>query len=293
MARPPSTDDNSENYAESDGSNSPHRLAFDRFGKGEPMVLLHGQGFSRRSWDPIIDALSDDHDVIAVDLPGHGDSPRQPKGRGSAPHDLAVAVTELLDDLGLDRPHVVGHSSGGWIALELGRLHRASTITALAPAGLWRSAPPHMRLAMRQFRINAKLVRLLAPDAPESRLVRGVSMLPASGRPFSLPYEPVRTMVHDLAAAPGFGESLHALESRRFSDGAAITAPVTIAFGSRDMVMLPGIARQRDQLPEHTRWVTMPKCGHLQVFDDPDAVVELLLAATDPDRRAQLGAPLR
>ena len=88
-------------------------------------------------------------------------------------------------------------------------------------------------------------------------------------------------MVHDLAAAPDFGESLRALESRRFSDGAAITAPVTIAFGSRDMVMLPGIARQRDQLPEHTRWVTMPKCGHLQVFDDPDAVVELLLAATE------------
>jgi pimeloyl-ACP methyl ester carboxylesterase len=273
--------------------NSTERLAFDRFGRGEPMVLLHGQGFSRRSWDPVIDALSDHHDVIAVDLPGHGDSPRQPEGRGSAPSDLAVAVTELLDELGLDRPHVVGHSSGGWVALELGRLHRASTITGLAPAGLWRSAPPHMRLAMRQFRINAKLVRLLAPDAPASRLVRGVSMLPASGRPFRLPYEPVRTMVHDLAVAPGFGESLRALESTRFSDGAAITAAVTIAFGSRDMVMLPGIARRRDQLPDHTRWVTMPGCGHLQMLDDPAAVVELLLAAVDPDRRTRLGAPLR
>jgi pimeloyl-ACP methyl ester carboxylesterase len=273
--------------------NSTERLAFDRFGRGEPMVLLHGQGFSRRSWDPVIDALSDHHDVIAVDLPGHGDSPRQPEGRGSAPSDLAVAVTELLDELGLDRPHVVGHSSGGWVALELGRLHRASTITGLAPAGLWRSAPPHMRLAMRQFRINAKLVRLLAPDAPASRLVRGVSMLPASGRPFRLPYEPVRTMVHDLAVAPGFGESLRALESTRFSDGAAITAAVTIAFGSRDMVMLPGIARRRDQLPDHTRWVTMPGCGHLQMLDDPAAVVEMLLAAVDPDRRTQLGAPLR
>jgi hypothetical protein len=65
-------------------------------------------------------------------------------------------------------------------------------------------------------------------------------MLPASGRPFSLPYEPVRTMVHDLAAAPGFGESLRALESTRFSDGAAITAAVTIAFGSRDMAAASG-----------------------------------------------------
>jgi pimeloyl-ACP methyl ester carboxylesterase len=42
-------------------------------------VLLHGQGFSRRCWDPIVDALAADRDVIAVDLPGHGDSPRQPR----------------------------------------------------------------------------------------------------------------------------------------------------------------------------------------------------------------------
>jgi pimeloyl-ACP methyl ester carboxylesterase len=293
MARSPEKLDSSPVHGGPDGANSATRLAFDRFGKGEPMVLLHGQGFSRRSWDPVVDALSDHHDVIAVDLPGHGDSPRQPDGRGSAPRDLAVAVTELLDELGLDRPHVVGHSSGGWVALELGRLDRAGTITGLAPAGLWRFAPPHIRLAMRQFRLNAKIVRLVAPDAPENRLVRGVSMLPASGRPFSLPYEPVRTMVHDLATAPGFGETLRALESSRFSDGAAITAPVTIAFGSRDVVMLPGIARRRDQLPDHARWVSLPKCGHLQMFDDPDAVVELLLAAADPDRRARLGTPIR
>ena len=172
-------------------------------------------------------------------------------------------------------------------------MHRATTVTGLAPAGLWRSTPPHMRLAMRQFRINAKLVRRLAPDAPASRLVRGVSMLPASGHPFSLPYEPVRTMVHDLAAAPGFGESLRGLESRRFEGGADITAPVTIAFGSRDMVMLPGIARRRDHLPDHTRWVTLPGCGHLQMFDDPAAVVELLRASTDPGRCGELGTPVR
>jgi pimeloyl-ACP methyl ester carboxylesterase len=65
-------------------------LAYDRTGRGEPLVLLHGQGFSRRRcWDPIVDALAADRDVIA-DLPGHGDSPRQPKGTGSAPHDLVL-----------------------------------------------------------------------------------------------------------------------------------------------------------------------------------------------------------
>src|SRR5688500_11457296 len=72
----------------SDGQSSPStfepgpQLAFDRVGQGEPLVLLHGQGFSRRCWDPVVDALAADRDVIAVDLPGHGESPRQPEGRG-------------------------------------------------------------------------------------------------------------------------------------------------------------------------------------------------------------------
>ena len=77
------------------------RLAYDRTGRGEPLILLHGQGFSRRCWDPIVDTLAAERDVIAVDLPGHGDSPRQPKGTESAPHDLAVAVAELLPAAGL------------------------------------------------------------------------------------------------------------------------------------------------------------------------------------------------
>ena len=270
------------------------RLAYDRSGSGEPLILLHGQGFSRRAWDPVIAGLAVDRDVIAVDLPGHGDSPRQPRGRGSTPHDLAIAVAELLDELGIQTAHVAGNSSGGWVALEMGRLHRARTVTALSPAGLWRRrAPRHIRLAMRQARLNARVTRRFAPHAPRTRLARGLAMIQASGRPFHLPYEPVRTAVHDMAAAPGFRETLRGLEKRRFEDGAAVTVPVTIAFGSRDRVLLPGVARRRDQLPAHTRWVSLAGCGHVPMFDDPHAVIDLLFAATNPETAGELGEPIR
>jgi pimeloyl-ACP methyl ester carboxylesterase len=190
--------------------------------------------------------------------------------------------------------HVAGNSSGGWIALELGRLHRARTVTGLSPAGLGRrTAPRHIRLAMRQARLNARLTRRLAPHTPRSRPARGMAMIQASGRPFHLPYEPIQTAVHDMAAAPGFRETLRALERSRFEDGAAITVPVTIAFGSRDRVLLPGVARRRDQLPDHTRWVTLAGCGHVPMFDDPQAVTDLLLAATHPDTAGELGKPIR
>ena len=130
-------------HVDSPSARAPHasRLAYDRSGQGEPLVLLHGQGFSRRSFDPVVPALAARRDVIAVDLPGHGESPRQPKGAGNAPRDLAVAVAELLDELELPTVHVAGNSSGGWVALELAKLGRARTVTALAPAGLWRRRP--------------------------------------------------------------------------------------------------------------------------------------------------------
>src|SRR3954468_16116804 len=160
------------------------RLAHDRRGAGEPLVLLHGQGLSRRSWDPVVELRADHFRVIAVDLPGHGRSPRQPAGAGYAPNDLARAVAELLDELGLRTAHVAGNSLGGWIALELGRLGRARTVTALAPAGLWgRRAPLFIRTTLRQARINARIANRLAPRAPRSRWARTLFMAWLSGRP--------------------------------------------------------------------------------------------------------------
>jgi pimeloyl-ACP methyl ester carboxylesterase len=146
---------------------------------------------------------------------------------------------------------------------------------------------------MRQARLTAKLTRWLAPNAPRTRVVRGLSLIQASGHPFKLPYDPVRTAIHDMAAAPGFRETLRALEKRQFEDGAAITVPVTVAFGSRDRVLLPGVARRRGELPDQTRWVTLSGCGHVPMFDDPQAVVDLLLHSTDPHTAGKLGKPVR
>ena len=270
------------------------RLAYDRSGQGEPLVLLHGQGFSRRSFDPVVPALAARRDVIAVDLPGHGESARQPKGAGSAPGDLAVAVAELLDELGLPDVHVAGNSSGGWVALELGKLGRARTVTALAPAGLWRrTAPWHIRAGMRQARLNAKVVRRLLPNAPRTRVGRAFAASQVSGHPFRVPYQPARDTIHAMAEAPGFRTTLRALEKDRFTGGAAITVPVTVAFGTRDRVLLPGVARHRDELPAQTRWVRLRGCGHVPMVDDPDAVADLLLQASDPDRASGLGEPVR
>ena len=80
-------------------------------------MLLHPLGADHHVWDPVVGHLTDQREVIAVDLPGFGESP--PLGNQvPTPRALAAAVAESLRALGIDRPHVPGNSLGGWVALS-------------------------------------------------------------------------------------------------------------------------------------------------------------------------------
>src|SRR5215472_2323034 len=128
-------------------------LAFTRSGAGAPLVLLHGIGLSRHSWDPVIPALAGHFDVIAVDLPGFGDSEPMPPQVEPLPAALAAAVAGLLDELGITAPHVAGNSLGGWVAVELAAIRPVASLTLLSPAGLWRKgAPWYDRASLRASR---------------------------------------------------------------------------------------------------------------------------------------------
>ena len=76
-------------------------------------VLLHGLTFDHRMWDPVIGALPADRRVLALDLPGHGETPMRPEP-GLAP--VVDAVHEAVRAAGIERPLVVGHSIGGPVA---------------------------------------------------------------------------------------------------------------------------------------------------------------------------------
>jgi pimeloyl-ACP methyl ester carboxylesterase len=123
------------------------RLSVMEAGTGTPLLALHGLGGTKASFLPTVSALADRFRVIAVDLPGFGESDK-PIG---APYDarfFAGAAVDLLDALGLDRVHVVGNSLGGRIALELGlnRPDRVGRLVLLAPSLAWRRQRPWTRL---------------------------------------------------------------------------------------------------------------------------------------------------
>ena len=100
------------------------RLFVHRTGEGPPLVLVHGYLVSHFYFKPVIADLAKRFDVIALDLPAHGESDRTPPG--SFKYDLAShadAVAQAMEALGVARAHVWGHSMGGGVAVHLAAQH--------------------------------------------------------------------------------------------------------------------------------------------------------------------------
>jgi pimeloyl-ACP methyl ester carboxylesterase len=255
-------------------------LACTRAGAGAPLVLLHGIGSSRHAWNPVIPALGERFDVIAVDLPGFGDSRPLPPEVEPRPAALAAAVAGLLDDLGITAPHVAGNSLGGWVALELAGIRSVASLTLLSPAGLWRgNMPLYDQASLRASRWFARHAAGLLSRLVSHRLGRALVLGQTHGRPFHITPGYARMAIRALGTCPGFGATMKATV-RPYRSGPPIGAPVTVAFGSRDLLLLRHQSRHLDELPPGTRRVRLPHCGHVPMADDPAAVTALIAAAS-------------
>ena len=109
------------------------RMYHEETGDGSPLVLLHGGMLDiEQAWRPMIAALAQRHRVVALEFQGHGRT--NDVDRPISPANLAGDVVALLDHLGLERAHVMGHSLGGGVALELAVAHpgRVRSVVALS-----------------------------------------------------------------------------------------------------------------------------------------------------------------
>src|SRR4051794_37948398 len=173
-------------------------LAHDRVGEGPPLVLLHPLGADRSVWYPVLDRLAAVHDVVVPDLPGFGTSPVL--SEGAEPSALAGAVAELLRTLGLGGVHAVGNSLGGWVALELTLLGDATSVTAIAPAGLW-PAPLAPKRGVARGLAGAALPFLDA--IARSERGRRLMLAGTVAHPERVPPEAAARLVRAYATAPG------------------------------------------------------------------------------------------
>lgn len=254
----------------------------DNRGAGEPMLMLHGIGMEWRVWLPVLDALGQaGFRTIAVDVPGFGDSPPLPDGRTPTIQALAEAVADLLDELGLERAHVVGNSMGGGIAVELARAGRASSVAAISPVGLWtRRELRFCQLSLRQIGVATRTATDLLAGSSSSALVRTLLGAQIFSRPWRIPPQRMREMIRALAGAPGFLPTLVAFERYTLTASPELEdVPITILWGSRDRLLLPRQADRARRLLPGARHVALRGLGHVPTWDDPALVSAAIIQA--------------
>jgi pimeloyl-ACP methyl ester carboxylesterase len=245
-------------------------LHYVRRGSGEPLVLLHPLGGSIVVWEPVLDRLAAERDVIAVDMPGFGASPALSDGNDPTPPALAVGVAAFLDSLGVGEAHLVGNSLGAWVAVELARTGRAMSVTGLAPAGFW-SRPLGRRRGIEPrtlARVALPLVSLLSRSARGRGLLLGGAVV----HPERVPPSAVRRLVRAYATAPAFVRANAAMRSGLVERIEELSVPVTLAWAEHDRL----VNRPKQPVPD-ARMVDLPGCGHIPTWDDPELVTRVVL----------------
>ena len=239
-------------------------LAHVRRGSGPPLVLIHGIGSQWQMWVPVLERLAREREVVALDLPGFGDSDEH--GARPTVEALAGAVEEFLD---------------GGVALELARRGAAASACVLSPAGFGNMREGrYARMVLMNSRRVARRV------APRAELVVGgpvrrtLAFAHLAARPWRIPPREAAGALRNLGRCQGFEATMAALEGHSFG-GHTIDCPVTVAWGEKDRLLLYSrqSARARRLLPD-ARHVTLEGCGHVPTWDDPEQVARVLLEAS-------------
>ena len=253
-------------------------------GEGPTVVLLHGLGASNASMLPTLYDMARDHRVIALDLPGFGESSKPIRAYHAG--FFAKWLVAVLDALGIERAHLVGNSMGGRIAIEAalrfpGRVDR---LALLAPA-----------VAFRKLRQFVPIVRVLRPELgavplplPRMTVTRSIERLfarksrirdawfQAAADEFLRVFATARGRVAFFSAAreiyldEPFGE-------RGFWDRlVTLQRPALFLWGDSDVMVPHGFARHVESAVPNARSVILEDCGHVPQFENPDELHRLI-----------------
>jgi pimeloyl-ACP methyl ester carboxylesterase len=263
-------------------------------GEGEPLVLIHGIGSSWRVWKPILERLERRYEVLAVSLPGYGDSPPL-EGEPTVPA-LTQAVEDELDSVGWDTAHIVGNSMGGWITGELAARGRARTGIAIDPAGLF--TRKELLYSRRSLRRTHRLARFAAPVADQilrSRAARAVAFSQVQSRGWRNDLEESAYAIRALANSPSFLKTLDWIEQNQAMPVGldSIDCPFLVVWGTWDMLLPARQAKRWERIVPGCEVKLLPRLGHVPMADDPEttaSVIEEFVGRARPRREQHAAA---
>lgn len=248
-------------------------LAHVRRGNGPPLIVIQ-QLDPPAFWAKTIEALSGECEVIAVDLPGFGESPPLPEETSVSA--LTDAVAGWIADSGVDASYVVGNSLGGAVAIELAKSKAVAGAVAVSPVGFW--TPREAARALRSLRVGRAVARAVISRPgliTRTGLGRTLAFGQLVARPGRMPEATARSALVGLATAPGFEAARRQVLAYRL-EGPEPEVPVTIAWAAKDRMTPPHQARRAAEVLPHADVVTLAGCGHAAMVDDPELVAGVI-----------------
>ena len=253
-----------------------------RVGRGKPLLLVHGLGGHWRSWTTLLGPLGAQRELIAIDLPGFGETP--PLSGEVSIAALADAVVDFLEANGLIGIDAVGSSMGARLVLELARREKVGAVVSLDPGGFWSGWQRHFFFLSIAASIRVlRLLRPMLPPISRSMIGRTLLLSQFSACPLRLHPDIVLDELQSYVAARSFDALLKSLaygpEQEGMPRGSA-KAPIVIGWGRKDRVSFPNQAKRAIELfPDATlHW--FEGCGHFPYWDQPKETVDLILETT-------------
>jgi pimeloyl-ACP methyl ester carboxylesterase len=238
---------------------------------GDPLVLVHGWGSSRHDWDGVIDALGSQYAVLALDNVGHGASTTELDSVTIV--QMAEHVLAAMDDAGVVRAAVAGHSMGGAIAAELAARHpeRVSVLIAVDSLHYLQLYPKQDEASVAAFADG------FAVDFPAS--VEALIDLSSIDATPDYVKERVRKSTLAIAMPLALTELLYLLRWDMDATLVRVATPI-VSIVSEDLVSEQAIERYKDRMT----FVRLAGVSHYLTLEDPAATAAAIASAAQGRR---------
>ena len=246
------------------------KIAWERRGSGPPLLLIHGLGYARWGWEPVLPGLCERFDVVLFDNRGIGGSDVPPGPYTAA--ELAADAVQVLDEAGIARAHVVGTSLGGMVAQELalshpGRVDRL-VLACTTPGGARAHQMPQVTVSLMAEAVTLE---------PAVALRRFVENALAPSTVAARPELVDRIMTHRLATAqePAAWAAQAAAGATfdAFDRIGGLDAPTLVQHGTEDVVVDPRNGELLVELLPDARLELYAGAGHLFFWEQPGRFV--------------------
>jgi pimeloyl-ACP methyl ester carboxylesterase len=246
----------------------------------ETILMIHGFGANKDNWIRIAKYFNDNYRIIALDLPGFGESSIRPNANYDAP-EQAKRVKAFIDQLGLSKVHITGNSMGGYIAATFASMYPDSTITTwlLNPLGVERAK--HSEMFTKA--LNGEHPYVLPRNEQEfNLLISKVFHNP--------PYSPdfaITALTEDFLEHYESNERI-AYQIHQFKEDEVLFSrpiekslleypnPLLVIWGDQDKILSPdGLRVMKEDLP-NTHAVMMKNMGHAPMIEAPEATANLI-----------------